>query len=169
MRFSTLLSTVLVATRYVSANPQDDESQDGESNTTADGLSVPATTTSSASLTCGTGKTSSYVSDARTPTHAELHELLKQTSGLCALAGGLPPTLTGITCPTDVPEFLTSLVLLDADETQSTAGGADVTGGDIRGQAPDSGSGSGRVGELEGVLAVGVVVSVVVGALAAWL
>lgn len=58
MLFSAFLS-VLIASRCVSAIPQNDGGQDGESITTTEASS--ADITSSASLACPSGEASSYV------------------------------------------------------------------------------------------------------------
>ena len=57
MLFSAFLS-VLIASRCVSAIPQDDGGQDGESITTTEASN--ADITSSASLACPSGEASSY-------------------------------------------------------------------------------------------------------------
>lgn len=59
MLFFVLVSSVLIAPRCVSAVPQDDEGQDGESITTTEVFDIGIT--SSASLACSSGEASSYV------------------------------------------------------------------------------------------------------------
>ena len=124
------------------------------------------------------------------PSHtAGICEASLALSGLCALARSPGPTLTGVTCPTDLPDLLANIVpsevrsLIPSGLTglasteipfrngpgEGTTGSATATEGADNASASDSGSSAGRVGDLEGVLAAGVAISVVIGGLAAWL
>lgn len=96
-------------------------------------------------------------------------------AGLCAAASGAPvASLTGISCATDTSYVLASLLptnMPSALPSETTSEGASETGAGVIGAAPvkGAGSGGGRVGSFEELLAAGVVVSVAVGMVAAWL
>lgn len=79
-----------------------------------------------------------------------------------ALTGLIPSNVNNV-LPTGIPFWN------GPNDTQRTTEGAAVTGTGTTSHAPDSGNASGRIGNLESVLAMGVLVSVIIGMLAAWL
>ncbi|KAL5380143.1 hypothetical protein DPSP01_007946 [Paraphaeosphaeria sporulosa] len=233
MRLYTFVSVALVASRHASAIPHEDEEHDEAATTITSSASLACGTgkamsqwnSCSASISreidkCDANNLSCACSHANVgfdcltsfcPSHTpDICKASLAIHGLCALANAPTPTLTGITCPSDVPDLLASFIpsgvrnliplaltellpsninnniptdipfwngpgdpvrkgtslslalgdVIGAGLPAATAVAKDNSGGGIE---------TGRVGSLDRVLVVGIVVSVAVGGLSAWL
>ncbi|KAL5376557.1 hypothetical protein PMIN02_011762 [Paraphaeosphaeria minitans] len=228
MKPYTFVSIVLVASRHASARPHGDEDPDEAATTITSSASLACATgeakhqwdSCSASVSreihkCGADDLSCACSHANVgldcytsfcPSHTpDICKASLAIHGLCALAKAPTPTLTGLTCPTHVPDLLASFIPSGVRNLISLAL-TDLMPSNINNNIPtdipfwngpsdpvrkgtslamengvglpsatatarDSGSGNetGRIGSLDRVLVAGIVVSVAVGALSAWL